>query len=67
MTTVREELQKLWEHNKAFFNVGARKVQVHRAGSHYRARYAGESTVCFGTTPTEAQNRLTFWSEHGKA
>jgi hypothetical protein len=67
MGTVSEGLQKLWEHNKAFFNVGARKVQMRRAGGSYRARYAGEATVCFGATSEDAYARLKFWSEHGKA
>jgi len=35
-----------------------RKIQVTKAGSHYRARYAGSSCCCFGETPEEASKKL---------
>jgi hypothetical protein len=34
------------------------KVEVSRAGTHYKARYAGHATFCFGRTPEEAAQRL---------
>lgn len=33
-------------------------VQIQRAGSHYKARFAGHSTFTFGATPEEARQRL---------
>jgi hypothetical protein len=44
-----------------------RNIQIQKIGSHYRARYAGESACCFGTTSTEATSRLKFWEKYGKA
>jgi len=35
-----------------------RKIEVSRAGSHYKARYAGHASYCFGSTPKEAIERL---------
>ncbi len=67
MEMIAQELEELWAHNRAFFREGVRQVQVQRVGSHYRARYAGDATCCFGRTPSEAQNRLKFWSDHGQA
>lgn len=66
MSMITEGLQTLWEHNKAFFGVGEREIQVQKAGGLYRARYVGEATCCLGTTATEAKNRLEFWRKHGK-
>jgi len=36
------------------------KIQVQRAGSHYRARYAGQAACCFGETPQEASSKLRY-------
>lgn len=35
-----------------------RTVTVQRAGSHYKARYAGGRDCCFGVTPKDAAARL---------
>lgn len=67
MTTVAQELQQLWQHNKAFFGEVERKIQIQRAGGLYRARYEGESTSCLGFTQQEAKKKLEFWRDHGKA
>lgn len=53
-----EEVQKLWEHNKKFFNVQPRKIRVVKSGSHHRAFFDGGADCCFGTTPQEARSRL---------
>jgi hypothetical protein len=63
MTTINDELEKLWEHNRAFLGVQAREVQVERAGGFYRARYKGEAMSCLGRTSKEATSRLRFWEE----
>jgi len=63
MTTINEELQQLWEHNKAFFSVVPRRVQVQKTGGWYRARYEGEANSCFGTTATEAKSKLKLWEK----
>lgn len=38
--------------------IKVRTIQVQRAGSHYKARYAGEASCCFGETPQDATRRL---------
>jgi len=37
-----------------------RKIQVQRAGGHYKARWEGESACCFGSTPESATERLKY-------
>jgi hypothetical protein len=58
MSTILEEVNQLWEHNKKLFGVQPRKVRVQRAGSHYKARFDGEASCAFGATPHEAAARL---------
>jgi len=58
MTTINEELQKLWDHNKAFFGVQPRKIQVQRAGGFYKVRYEGQHDSCFVEDPKHAAKRL---------
>jgi hypothetical protein len=41
--------------------VKLRKIQVQRAGSHYKARFDGEATFTFGATPEYAIKLLNFW------
>lgn len=68
MTTIAEELEKLWEHNRALLPTPPpRKVVVTRAGPHYKARYAGEDACCFGETPQEATQRLKHLTERASA
>jgi hypothetical protein len=54
--TIAAELQKLWDHNLEF--MPSRKIQVQRAGSHYRVRYEGERDSCFVEEPHHAAKRL---------
>lgn len=68
MSTVQQQLQPLWENNKAFFAVDERKVRVQQVGSHYKAFFDGDGrNVTFGATPSEATKRLKFWEKFGKA
>lgn len=34
------------------------KIEIARAGGLYKARFAGRADACFGTTPSEAKDRL---------
>jgi hypothetical protein len=61
MSTIAEELQPLWDYNKALFGI-ERKIQYQRAGSHFIARYQGERTYVFGSTKGEAASRLRTWA-----
>ncbi len=47
-----EEVQKLWEHNKKFFNVQPRKIRVVKSGSHHRAFFDGGSGLLFRNNTT---------------
>lgn len=40
------------------------KIQMQRAGSHYRARFEGRAPNCFGTTPQEAESRLRIFDNN---
>jgi hypothetical protein len=64
MSTVMEEVQKIWDYNMQC--LPPRKIQYERAGSHTRARYQGEQTFTLGATRSEARQRLEFWAERGK-
>jgi hypothetical protein len=58
MSTVAQELEALWEHNRAIFPAPSRKIQIQRAGSRFKSRYAGTPNFCFGLTPEEATKKL---------
>jgi hypothetical protein len=36
------------------------RLQVQRAGGHYKARWEGQQGFCFGTSVEEATSRLKF-------
>jgi len=61
MTTIHEHLQTLWEHNRQFFGCVPRKIQIQRAGSHYKFRYAGERDSCFVADLKDAAKRLKIF------
>lgn len=42
------------------------KIQVQRAGSHYRARYQGGAVSVFGETAKDATHNLKFFSKDGR-
>ena len=64
MSTIAEEVQQLWEHNKALFPTPPRKIQVQRAGSHCKVRFEGEANFVFcrsETSPSDIRRRLLFF------
>jgi hypothetical protein len=63
MSTIRQEVNKLWEHNRALLPAEPRKIQVQRAGGFYKARFDGEATFTFGETPEYAIKLLRFWGD----
>ena len=65
--TIAEEVQKLWDFNKACFPTPPRKIQIQRAGSHYKARWAGRPNFTFGPNPAVAEKLLRHWGDNGLA
>jgi hypothetical protein len=68
MATIAEELQPLWEHNKQFFGVEARKITVQQVGSHYKAFFVGDArNATLGDTPQHAIKKLKMWEKYDNA
>jgi len=59
----------IMDHNRRFFSsiepfiTRGKKVQIQRAGSHYKARFCGHKNFVFGRSPQEAAKNLKNWSE----
>jgi hypothetical protein len=66
MATIAENLEKLWEHNRAMFptpcTTPKRKVVVTQVGTQFKARFKGAKDCAFGATAEIATSRLKMFS-----
>ena len=56
MTTIAQEVEKLWEHNRTMFPTPPRRVQVQKAGAFRKVRYEGSPDFVFSVGETLAQH-----------